>query len=83
MNGEKNVIVGKSKKYYLVIYDNEFKSHYVLLDNTLTNNKPTFEEMKLFKLKMNAITYGSRFYKSNKNKYKGFVIKEVICPMSD
>ena len=77
------MIVGKSKNYYLVIYDNEFKSHYVLLDNTLTNNKPTFQEMKLFKLKMNAFKLGTKIYKSNKKKYKGFVIKEVICPTSD
>ena len=77
------MIAEKLKNYYLVIYDNEFKSHYVLLDKTLTNNKPTFEEMRLFKLKTNAISYETRFYKSNKNKYKGFVIKEVICPMSD
>ena len=86
---QKNVIANDKQDtkqnndvYYIpIFYTNDWKKRYITIDDEIVEVEPKFNLIKKFKTWIGAKSFGFRKWKSSD--LKGYIIKEVIRPMSD
>lgn len=75
-------IENKEKKYYVpIFYTNNWEKKYFTEDLIIVSVEPKLDEIKKFNTWITAKNFG--FKKWKEHNFKGYVIKEVICPITD
>ena len=68
--------------YYVpIFYTYDWQKKYVTVDDEVVDEMPDIHFVKKFKTHSGAKSFGMRKWQSSY--FKGYIIKEVICPVSD